>query len=171
MQGRAEAAGDGLSAGRDGGEAVTTMDGLALPGAGTETRGNAQAAACECMATDRDSAKQAGCLANATGRCHSHPGCGCWLSATAVSTQRLNPQSVPEPFAAVTVDPTRTMSAGKGKLGAFRTNPNLLRHRTISLNKREDSVYTASDIKPQKSHISNPLWIANRLSFCGINTG
>lgn len=150
---------------------MTTMDGFALPGAGTETRGNAQAAVCESMATDRDSAKQVAALqmqlASSIAALAEAAGFLRLLSVLRSSTRSQSQ----EPLAAVAVDPTRTMSAGKGKLGAFRTYPNLLRHWPISLNKREDSVCTASDIMPQKSHTSKPLWIANRLSFCGINTG
>ena len=53
---------------------------------------------------------------------HSHPGYGCWLSGIDVNTQLTN-QTYQEPFLAVVVDPTRTMSSGKVDIGAFRTYP------------------------------------------------
>ena len=63
-----------------------------------------------------------GRLENALGWYHSHPGYGCWLSGIDVGTQMLN-QQYQEPWAAIVVDPIRTMSAGKVNLGAFRTYP------------------------------------------------
>ncbi|CAI5950268.1 unnamed protein product [Closterium sp. NIES-64] len=59
---------------------------------------------------------QAGRLENVVGWYHSHPGYGCWLSGIDVSTQMLN-QEFQEPFLAVVIDPTRTVSAGKGRAG------------------------------------------------------
>ncbi|KAF9614954.1 hypothetical protein IFM89_021384 [Coptis chinensis] len=66
--------------------------------------------------------KQAGRLENVVGWYHSHLGYGCWLSGIDVSTQMLN-QQFQEPFLAVVIDPTRTVSAGKVEIGAFRTYP------------------------------------------------
>ena len=76
---------------------------------------------------------------------HSHPGYGCWLSGIDVSTQMLN-QQFQEPFLAVVIDPTRTVSAGKVEIGAFRTYPEgykppdepISEYQTIPLNKIED---------------------------------
>ena len=76
---------------------------------------------------------------------HSHPGYGCWLSGIDVSTQMLN-QQFTEPFLAVVIDPTRTVSAGKVEIGAFRTYPKdykppdepVSEYQTIPLNKIED---------------------------------
>jgi COP9 signalosome complex subunit 5 len=44
------------------------------------------------------------------------------LSGIDVATQALNQQYM-DPFLAVVVDPTRTISAGKVEIGAFRTYP------------------------------------------------
>ena len=60
----------------------------------------------------RSGVMQAGRLENVVGWYHSHPGYGCWLSGIDVSTQMLN-QQFQEPFLAVVIDPTRTVSAGK----------------------------------------------------------
>ncbi|KVH90129.1 JAB1/Mov34/MPN/PAD-1 [Cynara cardunculus var. scolymus] len=56
--------------------------------------------------------KQTGSLENIVGWYDSHPGYGCWLSVSDASTQMLN-QQFQEPFLAVEIDPTRTLSAGK----------------------------------------------------------
>ncbi|KAL5709380.1 proteasome regulatory particle subunit RPN11 [Ranunculus cassubicifolius] len=64
----------------------------------------------------------AGRLENVVGWYHSHPGYGCWLSGIDCSTQMLN-QQFQEPFLAVVVDPTRTVTAGKVEIGAFRSYP------------------------------------------------
>jgi hypothetical protein len=88
---------------------------------------------------------QAGRLENVIGWYHSHPGYGCWLSGIDVSTQMLN-QQFQEPFLAVVIDPTRTVSAGKVEIGAFRTYPEgykppddpVSEYQTIPLNKIED---------------------------------
>ncbi|XP_006006856.1 COP9 signalosome complex subunit 5 isoform X2 [Latimeria chalumnae] len=112
----------GLMLGKVDGETMIIMDSFALPVEGTETRVNAQAAAYEYMAAYIENAKQVGRLENAIGWYHSHPGYGCWLSGIDVSTQMLN-QQFQEPFVAVVIDPTRTISAGKVNLGAFRTYP------------------------------------------------
>jgi len=88
---------------------------------------------------------QVGRLENVVGWYHSHPGYGCWLSGIDVSTQMLN-QTYQEPFLAVVIDPTRTVSAGKVEIGAFRTYPQGYKppdeppseYQTIPLNKIED---------------------------------
>lgn len=88
---------------------------------------------------------QVGRLENVVGWYHSHPGYGCWLSGIDVSTQMLN-QQYQEPFLAVVIDPTRTVSAGKVEIGAFRTYPTGFKpadeppseYQTIPLNKIED---------------------------------
>lgn len=84
-------------------------------------------------------------MENVVGWYHSHPGYGCWLSGIDVSTQMLN-QQFTEPFLAVVIDPTRTVSAGKVEIGAFRTYPKdykppdepVSEYQTIPLNKIED---------------------------------
>jgi COP9 signalosome complex subunit 5 len=84
-------------------------------------------------------------LENVVGWYHSHPGYGCWLSGIDVSTQMLN-QQFTEPFLAVVIDPTRTVSASKVEIGAFRTYPKdykppdepVSEYQTIPLNKIED---------------------------------
>jgi COP9 signalosome complex subunit 5 len=89
--------------------------------------------------------EQVGRLENVVGWYHSHPGYGCWLSGIDVSTQMLN-QTYQEPFLAVVIDPTRTVSAGKVEIGAFRTYPQGHKppdeppseYQTIPLNKIED---------------------------------
>lgn len=58
------------------------------------------------------SSVQVGRLENVIGWYHSHPAYGCWLSGIDVATQMLN-QKFQEPFLAVVIDPTRTVSAGK----------------------------------------------------------
>ncbi|XP_033115022.1 COP9 signalosome complex subunit 5 [Anneissia japonica] len=135
----------GLLLGKVDGETMIVMDCFALPVEGTETRVNAQAAAYEYMAAYIESAKQVGRLENAIGWYHSHPGYGCWLSGIDVSTQMLN-QQFQEPFVAIVIDPTRTISAGKVNIGAFRTYPKGYKppdegpseYQTIPLNKIED---------------------------------
>ena len=83
-------------------------------------------------------------MENVVGWYHSHPGYGCWLSGIDVSTQMLN-QQFQEPWLAVVIDPTRTVSAGKVDIGAFRTYPKdykppdepVSEYQTIPLNKIE----------------------------------
>lgn len=55
---------------------------------------------------------------NVLGWYHSHPGYGCWLSGIDVSTQHTN-QTYQEPFVAIVIDPTRTVSYGRGKLNSL----------------------------------------------------
>ncbi|KXJ28941.1 COP9 signalosome complex subunit 5 [Exaiptasia diaphana] len=135
----------GLMLGKVDGTTMIVMDAFALPVEGTETRVNAQAAAYEYMAAYIESAKLVGRLENAIGWYHSHPGYGCWLSGIDVGTQMVN-QQFQEPFVAIVIDPTRTISAGKVNLGAFRTYPKGYKppdegpseYQTIPLNKIED---------------------------------
>ncbi|PWZ36497.1 COP9 signalosome complex subunit 5b [Zea mays] len=164
----------GLMQGKCEGDAIIVMDAFALPVEGTETRVNAQADAYEYMVDYSTINKQAGRLENVVGWYHSHPGYGCWLSGIDVSTQMLN-QQFTEPFLAVVIDPTRTVSAGKVEIGAFRTYPKdykppdepVSEYQTIPLNKIEDfgvhcKSYYALDITYFKSsldsHLLDLLW-------------
>ncbi|EEC78160.1 hypothetical protein OsI_17724 [Oryza sativa Indica Group] len=189
----------GLMQGKCEGDAIVVMDAFALPVEGTETRVNAQADAYEYMVEYSTINKQigshhaidhnvsevsvfantlmtdlAGRLENVVGWYHSHPGYGCWLSGIDVSTQMLN-QQFQEPFLAVVIDPTRTVSAGKVEIGAFRTYPKdykppdepVSEYQTIPLNKIEDfgvhcKQYYALDITYFKSsldsHLLDLLW-------------
>lgn len=148
---------------------MIAMDSFALPVEGTETRVNAQAQAYEYMAAYTESAKQVGRLENVIGWYHSHPGYGCWLSGIDVSTQMLN-QQFQEPFVAIVIDPTRTISAGKVNLGAFRTYPKGYKppdegpseYQTIPLNKIEDfgvhcKQYYSLDVSYFKSSFDHRL--------------
>ncbi|KAF4353806.1 hypothetical protein G4B88_009400 [Cannabis sativa] len=159
----------GLMQGKTDGDAIIVMDAFALPVEGTETRVNAQADAYEYMVDYSQTNKQAGRLENVVGWYHSHPGYGCWLSGIDVSTQMLN-QQFQEPFLAVVIDPTRTVSAGKVEIGAFRTYPEgykpldelVSEYQTIPLNKIEDfgvhcKQYYALDITYFKSSLDNHL--------------
>ncbi|KAJ3704633.1 hypothetical protein LUZ61_008338 [Rhynchospora tenuis] len=166
----------GLMQGKTDGDAIVVMDAFALPVEGTETRVNAQADAYEYMVDYSTINKhdQVGRLENVVGWYHSHPGYGCWLSGIDVSTQMLN-QQFQEPFLAVVIDPTRTVSAGKVDIGAFRTYPQgykppddpVSEYQTIPLNKIEDfgvhcKQYYALDITYFKSsldsHLLDLLW-------------
>ncbi len=112
----------GLLLGKVEGQTMIVMDSFALPVEGTETRVNAHVQAYEYMVIYTAMAKQVSRLENVVGWYHSHPGYGCWLSGIDVSTQMLN-QQFQEPWVAIVVDPTRTISSGKVNLGAFRTYP------------------------------------------------
>ncbi|KAM1022598.1 hypothetical protein ACFX15_042710 [Malus domestica] len=164
----------GLMQGKTDGDAIIVMDAFALPVEGTETRVNAQADAYEYMVDYSQTNKQAGRLENVVGWYHSHPGYGCWLSGIDVSTQMLN-QQYQEPFLAIVIDPTRTVSAGKVDIGAFRTYPDgykppddpVSEYQTIPLNKIEDfgvhcKQYYSLDITYFKSsldtHLLDLLW-------------
>ncbi|XP_020257021.1 COP9 signalosome complex subunit 5b-like isoform X2 [Asparagus officinalis] len=164
----------GLMQGKTDGDTIVVMDAFALPVEGTETRVNAQADAYEYMVDYSQANKQAGRLENVVGWYHSHPGYGCWLSGIDVSTQMLN-QKYQEPFLAVVIDPTRTVSAGKVEIGAFRTYPEgykppdepVSEYQTIPLNKIEDfgvhcKQYYSLDITYFKSsldsHLLDLLW-------------
>lgn len=106
---------------------------------------------------------KAGRLENAVGWYHSHPGYGCWLSGIDVSTQMLN-QQFQEPFLAVVIDPTRTVSAGKVDIGAFRTYPEgykppdepISEYQTIPLNKIEDFGVHCKQVIIKHKHV---YWI------------
>uniref|UniRef100_A0A0D9WAH7 MPN domain-containing protein n=1 Tax=Leersia perrieri TaxID=77586 RepID=A0A0D9WAH7_9ORYZ len=164
----------GLMQGKCEGDTMVVMDAFALPVEGTETRVNAQADAYEYMVEYNTINKQAGRLENVIGWYHSHPGYGCWLSGIDVTTQMTN-QQFQEPFLAVVIDPTRTVSAGKVEIGAFRTYPEdykppdepVSEYQTIPLNKIEDfgvhcKRYYALDITYFKSsldsHLLDLLW-------------
>ncbi|CAH2066727.1 unnamed protein product [Thlaspi arvense] len=164
----------GLMQGKTDGDAIIVMDAFALPVEGTETRVNAQADAYEYMVEYSQTNKLAGRLENVVGWYHSHPGYGCWLSGIDVSTQRLN-QQYQEPFLALVIDPTRTVSAGKVEIGAFRTysegykppDEPVSEYQTIPLNKIEDfgvhcKQYYSLDITYFKSsldsHLLDLLW-------------
>eukprot|EP01133_Synstelium_polycarpum_P018139 gene18139-21683_t len=112
----------GLLMGKVENHTMIIMDSFALPVEGTETRVNAQAEAYEYMVEYLDLIKKTGKMENALGWYHSHPGYGCWLSGIDVSTQMVN-QQYSEPWLGVVIDPTRTISAGKVDIGAFRTYP------------------------------------------------
>lgn len=112
----------GLMQGKVQDDAIIVMDAFALPVEGTETRVNAQSEGYEYMVEYMRVIKQVGRLENAVGWYHSHPGYGCWLSGIDVDTQVLN-QQYQEPFLAIVIDPTRTVSAGRVDIGAFRTYP------------------------------------------------
>ena len=112
---------------------------------------------------------QVGRLENAIGWYHSHPGYGCWLSGIDVNTQMQN-QRFQDPFVAVVVDPTRTISAGKVDIGAFRTYPENYtppnavssEYQSIPLNKIEDfgvhaNQYYPLDVQIFKSSLDNEL--------------
>ncbi|KAK1409008.1 hypothetical protein QVD17_41244 [Tagetes erecta] len=164
----------GLMYGKIDGDAIVVMDAFALPVEGTETRVNAQADAYEFMVEFSKTYKQAGKLENIVGWYHSHPGYGCWLSGIDVSTQMLN-QKYQEPFLAVVIDPSRTVSAGKVDIAAFRTYPEQYKpseepvseYQTIPLNKIEDfgvhcKQYYSLDVTYFKSsldsHLLDLLW-------------
>ncbi len=154
---------------------LVVTDTFALPVEGTETRVNAQEQAYEYMVGYLDMAKKAGRTENVIGWYHSHPGYGCWLSGIDVSTQMLN-QQYTEPWLAIVIDPTRTVSAGKVEIGAFRTYPKDYtppddvggsEYQTIPLNKIEDfgvhaKKYYPLDVSYFKSthhtHLLELLW-------------
>lgn len=159
----------GLMLGKVVGTTMVVMDVFALPVEGTETRVNAQAAAYEYMTQYIESAKLVGRLENAIGWYHSHPGYGCWLSGIDVTTQMVN-QQFQEPFVAIVIDPTRTISAGKVNLGAFRTYPKGYKpphegpseYQTIPLSKIEDfgvhcKQYYALEVSYFKSSLDHKL--------------
>lgn len=121
------------------------MDAFPLPVAGTETRVSAQEEAYPYMISYMDLIQKVGRRENVIGWYHSHPGYGCWLSGIDVTTQRLNQQGQ-DPFLAVVIDPTRTCTAGKVEIGAFRTYPDGYKppndepseYQTVPLDKIED---------------------------------
>uniref|UniRef100_A0A4X2MES9 COP9 signalosome complex subunit 5 n=1 Tax=Vombatus ursinus TaxID=29139 RepID=A0A4X2MES9_VOMUR len=150
-------------------ETMIIMDSFALPVEGTKTRVNAQAAPYEYMAAYIENAKQVSRLENAIDWYHSHPGYRCWLSGIDVSTQMFN-QQFQEPFVAVVIDPTRTVSSGKVNFGVFRTHPKDYKppdegpseYRTILLNKIEEfgvhcKQYYALEVSYFKSSLDHKL--------------
>eukprot|EP00245_Coleochaete_scutata_P007791 TRINITY_DN23561_c0_g1_i1.p1 TRINITY_DN23561_c0_g1~~TRINITY_DN23561_c0_g1_i1.p1 ORF type:complete len:389 (+),score=83.32 TRINITY_DN23561_c0_g1_i1:61-1167(+) len=164
----------GIMQGKIDGETMVVMDAFAMPVEGTETRVNAQAEGYEYMVAYTQANKMVGRLENVVGWYHSHPGYGCWLSGIDVTTQMTN-QQYQEPFLAVVIDPTRTVSAGKVEIGAFRTYPQGYKppdeapseYQTIPLNKIEDfgvhcKQYYSLDITYFKSsldtHLLDLLW-------------
>lgn len=164
----------GIMQGKTEGGTIIVMDAFALPVEGTETRVNAQAEAYEYMVDFTQTTKRVGRLENVVGWYHSHPGYGCWLSGIDVSTQTMN-QQYQEPFLAIVIDPTRTVSAGKVEIGAFRTYPQGYKpadeppseYQTIPLNKIEDfgvhcKQYYSLDVTYFKStldsHLLDLLW-------------
>jgi len=159
----------GLLQGKVLNDTMVVMDAYALPVEGTETRVNAQQQGYEYMVEYLRLIQKVGRLENAIGWYHSHPGYGCWLSGIDVSTQMLN-QQFQEPFLAVVIDPTRTISAGKVELGAFRTYPAGYKpsdegpqeYQTIPLDKIEDfgvhcNQYYPLDISYFKSSCDNQI--------------
>ena len=157
-----------------GGPTFIVMDTFALPVEATETRVNAQADAYEYMVEYQSMARDAGRLENVVGWYHSHPGYGCWLSGIDVATQMLN-QQFQEPWLAVVIDPTRTVSAGKVEIGAFRSYPEGYKppdavedgFQSVPLEKAEDfgahaNQYYPLDISYFKSSLDtsilNTLW-------------
>lgn len=135
----------GVMMGKIDGQTMIVTDAFALPVEGTETRVNAHVEAYEYMVEYITRIKQVGKTENAIGWYHSHPGYGCWLSGIDTSTQLLN-QQYQEPWLAIVVDPTRTISAGKVEIGAFRTYPagykppdeGPSQYQTIPISKIED---------------------------------
>lgn len=145
------------------------MDAFPLPVAGTETRVSAQEEAYPFMISYLETIQKVGRLENAVGWYHSHPGYGCWLSGIDVTTQRLNQQGQ-DPFLSVVIDPTRTCTAGKVEIGAFRTYPDGYKppdegpseYQTVPLDKIEDfgvhaKSYYQLDISYFKSSLDKRL--------------
>ena len=170
----------GLMVGKIDGHSVIVMDAFALPVEGTETRVNANLAACEYMVNFQDNAKLVGREENVVGWYHSHPGYGCWLSGIDVTTQ-MNNQKYQDPFIAIVVDPIRTITSGKVDLGAFRTYPENFefseggptKYQSIPLNKIEDfgvhcKQYYSLDVSYYRSSyddkLLNSLWKQYRIN-------
>jgi COP9 signalosome complex subunit 5 len=112
----------GLMLGSIEGDTFIVTDAVRLPVEGTETRVNAQEEANEFTVEYLRLLRESGREENPVGWYHSHPGYGCWLSGIDVATQ-ANWQTFEDPFLAVVIDPSRTMSQGKVEIGAFRTYP------------------------------------------------
>jgi COP9 signalosome complex subunit 5 len=116
----------GLMQGYVDGTSIVVTDAFRLPVDGTETRVNAHDEANEYMVEYlqlcREQTGGGGREENVVGWYHSHPGYGCWLSGIDVGTQKMQ-QQYNDPFAAVVIDPHRTVSSGKVDIGAFRTYP------------------------------------------------
>merc|ERR1719193_447572 len=159
----------GLLLGKVDANVMVVMDSFALPVEGIETQVNVMQQGYEYMIAYTASAKQVGRLENAIGWYHSHPGFGCWLSGIDVATQMLN-QNFQDPWAAIVIDPIRTISAGKVNIGAFRTYPKGYKppdeepneYQTIPLHKIEDfgvqcNKYYSMDISYFKSAMDKNL--------------
>ncbi|KAH9962171.1 JAB1/Mov34/MPN/PAD-1 ubiquitin protease-domain-containing protein [Russula dissimulans] len=159
----------GLMQGKVVGNSIVIMDSFALPVQGTETRVNAANEANEYMVQYVQESEKVGRLENAIGWYHSHPGYGCWLSGIDVNTQ-MNNQKFTDPFAAVVIDPNRTISAGRVDIGAFRTYPagysppnaSASEYQSIPLNKIEDfgvhaNQYYSLDVQIFKSSLDTEL--------------
>ncbi|KAK4052805.1 COP9 signalosome catalytic subunit rri1 [Microbotryomycetes sp. JL201] len=153
----------GLMQGKIDGDTFVVMDAFALPVIGTETRVNAQNEANEYMIQFIESSPAVGRLENIVGWYHSHPGYGCWLSGIDVMTQQTH-QAFEDPFLAVVIDPTRTISAGRVEIGAFRTYPEgytppnatASEYQSIPLNKIEDFGVHANSYYPiEVSHFKS----------------
>ena len=151
------------------GPTFIVMDAFALPVEATETRVNAQADAYEYMVEYQSMCRDSGRMENIVGWYHSHPGYGCWLSGIDVATQTLN-QQFQEPWLAIVIDPTRTVSAGKVEIGAFRTFPEGYKppeggddgFQSVPLDKAEDfgahaGSYYQLDISYFKSSMDNAI--------------
>eukprot|EP00040_Diaphanoeca_grandis_P039643 m.259674 g.259674 ORF g.259674 m.259674 type:complete len:338 (+) comp38499_c0_seq1:174-1187(+) len=145
------------------------MDAFPLPVEGTETRVSAQDEAYTYMFAYIEEQKKVGRLDEVVGWYHSHPGYGCWLSGIDVSTQRMQQQGM-GPFLAVVIDPTRTCTAGKVEIGAFRVYPDGYKppdegpseYQTVPLDKIEDfgvhsKSYYSLDISYFKSSLDRRL--------------
>jgi len=158
----------GMLMGKIDGPTMIVMDAFPLPVDGTEVRVNAGAEANEYM-VDYISESKTRRPENILGWYHSHPGYGCWLSGIDVTTQMLH-QQFEEPYLALVVDPTRTISAGKVTLGAFRTYPSGYKapddppgeYQTIPINKIEDfgvhcKQYYPLDVSYFKNSLDNHL--------------
>jgi len=111
----------GMMLGKVVGDTIIVLDSFSLPIIGTETRVNAGAEADWYIIDYTTSNEALGRKEKTCGWYHSHPGYGCWLSGIDVRTQEIQQQQ--GPFLAVVVDPTRTISAGRVEIGAFRTYP------------------------------------------------
>ncbi|KAL0372025.1 UNVERIFIED_CONTAM: COP9 signalosome complex subunit [Sesamum calycinum] len=140
----------GLMQGKTDGDAIIVMDAFALPVEGTETRVNAQADAYEYMVDYSQTNKQ-------------------------MFPHKCLTSNTRSPFWQLLLIPTRTVSAGKVDIGAFRTYPDgykppdepVSEYQTIPLNKIEDfgvhcKQYYALDITYFKSsldcHLLDLLW-------------
>jgi len=111
----------GLMLGKVVGDTIVVLDSFSLPVVGTETRVNAGSEADGYMIDYTEMNSLLGRKDKLAGWYHSHPGYGCWLSGIDVMTQDIQQQQ--GPLIAVVVDPTRTISAGRVEIGAFRTYP------------------------------------------------
>eukprot|EP01001_Neometanema_parovale_P006814 NODE_3156_length_1269_cov_16.990401_g2997_i0.p1 GENE.NODE_3156_length_1269_cov_16.990401_g2997_i0~~NODE_3156_length_1269_cov_16.990401_g2997_i0.p1 ORF type:complete len:345 (+),score=79.73 NODE_3156_length_1269_cov_16.990401_g2997_i0:51-1085(+) len=116
----------GMLQGKLDGDTFVVLDSFALPIPAGMDRGATHVTpgqeGTEYMVNYLDLIAKVGKAENCVGWYHSHPGYGCWLSGTDVSTQRTQQQYF-DPFLAVVVDPVRSIGAGKVEIGAFRSYP------------------------------------------------